>query len=321
MFEFINYLKLIATVLITNSHFGEIWPISALATGGLLGNVIFFAVSGFLLYDIRTNFFKWFSKRFFRVYPALAIFTTVAVLAGQFPLNSFSDAFKLFVYPTNYIFLVWLLVCYCIFYFVAYAGRKIRNLPEIAMTVLFFVWISVYVFFYDKTAYRVDNVSEPFILFLYMESMLMGALFKKCRKNFLGGVDLPFKIFVTVGCLAVYFISKVLFSKIEALLPLQIVNQFVILITLFAIFDLFMSSEHIFKKIPDKVNCVARHISNITLQIYVVQFVIIRDLDKFSFPFNIIAVVLAIIAVATVLYYIEFLIRKFIDFLQSKARK
>ena len=75
MFEFINYLKLIATALITNSHYGNIWPVSALATGGLFGNVIFLAVSGFLLYNIKTSFIKWFPKRFFRVYPALAIFT------------------------------------------------------------------------------------------------------------------------------------------------------------------------------------------------------------------------------------------------------
>ena len=41
MFEFINYLRAIATVLITNSHFANIWPVRELASGGLLGNVIF----------------------------------------------------------------------------------------------------------------------------------------------------------------------------------------------------------------------------------------------------------------------------------------
>ncbi len=58
MIAFINYLKLIATALITNSHFSDIWPISALASGGLLGNIIFFAVSGYLLYNIKLGFKK-----------------------------------------------------------------------------------------------------------------------------------------------------------------------------------------------------------------------------------------------------------------------
>ncbi len=321
MFEFINYLKLIATALITNSHFGSIWPISALAIGGLLGNVIFFAVSGFLLYNIKTNFLKWFPKRFFRVYPALAIFTTITVIVGQYPLNSFKDAFKLFVYPTNYIFLVWLLVCYCIFYFVAYTDRKINKFLETTMVVVFFVWILVYVLFYDKDVYSIDNVNEPFILFLYMESMLTGAWFKKGQKSFLGGVDLASKIFLTIGCLTFYFISKILFSKIEALLTLQIINQFIILITLFSVFDLFISLEQKFKNIPEKINCVVKHISNITLQIYVVQFVIIRYCEKLWFPLNLVVVISAIIVVATALYYLEVIIRKFIDFLLSKARK
>ena len=125
MFNFINYLKFIATVLITNSHFGEVWPISSLATGGLLGNVIFLAASGFLLYNIKLPFHKWFLKRFLRVYPVLLCYTLFTVLIGEYPLKSFGDAFKLLVYPTNYIFLVWLLVCYCVLYIVAYADKHI----------------------------------------------------------------------------------------------------------------------------------------------------------------------------------------------------
>ncbi len=321
MFEFINYLKLIATALITNSHFGNFWPVSALATGGLLGNVIFFAVSGFLLYNIKTSFIKWFPKRFFRVYPVLAIFTLFTVLIGEYPLNNLDDAFKLFVYPTNYIFLVWLIICYCIFYFVVYIDKKVINFLEITMAVIFLVWISVYALFYDKSEYRVDNVSEPFILFLYTESMLMGALFKKGRKNILGGIDLKFKIILTVGCMVVYFVSKIIFSRVESILPLQILNQIVILLAVFSLFDLFMSLEHVFKKIPEKLNLVVKHISNITLQIYLVQFVIIKYCDKLAFPVNLIVVTFAIIVVATLLYYIEVLIRKLIDFLRTKARK
>lgn len=243
------------------------------------------------------------------------------MIIGQYPLNSFKDAFKLFVYPTNYIFLVWLLICYCIFYFVAYTDRKINRFLETTMVVIFFVWILVYVLFYDKDVYRIDNVDEPFILFLYIESMLMGALFKKGHSKISVGMVRTSKIVIAFGCLAIYFVSKIIFSRVEAVLPLQIINQFVILITLFSVFDLFISLEQKFKNIPEKINCVVKHISNITLQIYVVQFVIIRYCEKLWFPLNLIVVVSAIIVVATALYYLEVIIRKFIDFLLSKARK
>lgn len=319
MFEFINYLKLIATALITNSHFGKIWPISALATGGLLGNVIFLAVSGFLLYNIKINFAKWFSKRFFRVYPALVMFTLFAVCIGEYPLNSFEDAFKLFVYPTNYIFLVWLIVCYCILYLVAFMDKKIKNFLEIAMAVILAVWILVYAIFYDKSVYSVDNVGEPFILFLYIESVLIGAFFKKHQSDF--GKFKISKLVITGGFLAIYFASKIIISRVAYLLNLQILNQFVILITLFLVFDLFMSVEPLFQKIPKKLNCVVKHISNITLQIYVVQFIVIKYCAEISFPLNLITVIIAIVLAATLLYYIEFLIRKAIEFICEKVKK
>lgn len=319
MFEFINYLKVLATVLITNSHFGDIWPVSAIATGGLLGNVVFFAVSGFLLYNIKTNFPKWFSKRFFRVYPALAIFTLLAVCIGEYSLTGLHDAVRLFVYPTNYIFLVWLVVCYCVFYPVAVVDKKKKHFLEITMSVIFVLWIVIYAVIYDKSSYTVDNVSEPFILFLYIESMLLGALFNK-YKSYFGKFRIS-KVFLTGTFFVIYAASKILFSKVAFLLPLQILNQFVILITLFFVFDLFMSMESLFKKIPKKVAGIVRHISNITLQIYVVQFVLIRYCSKIIFPLNLIMVTLAIIAAATVLYYVEAYARKAIGLMCKKTRK
>lgn len=44
MFEFVIYLKALATILITNSHFDTIYPISQLSMGGSIGNSIFFWV-------------------------------------------------------------------------------------------------------------------------------------------------------------------------------------------------------------------------------------------------------------------------------------
>ena len=112
MFNFVNYLRVIATVLITNSHFSNIWPISAMAAGGLLGNILFFAVSGFCLYAIKDKFLKWISKRVLRIYPAFIFVTLITVLLGFYKIQSFKDVVYLFIYPTNYVFIVWLMVCY-----------------------------------------------------------------------------------------------------------------------------------------------------------------------------------------------------------------
>ena len=65
----IAWLRILAMILITNSHFGGIYPKSSMAFGGLLGNIIFFAVSGYCLADIKEPFGKWYPKRLLRIYP------------------------------------------------------------------------------------------------------------------------------------------------------------------------------------------------------------------------------------------------------------
>ena len=51
MIFYITVLRAIAAILITNAHYTNIYPIEIIANGGLLGDVIFFAVSGFCLYN------------------------------------------------------------------------------------------------------------------------------------------------------------------------------------------------------------------------------------------------------------------------------
>ena len=310
MFNFINYIRVIATILITNSHFSNIWPISAMAAGGLLGNILFFAVSGFCLYLIKENFLKWFVKRITRIYPALIIVTLLTVFLGFYRLGSLNDAVRLFVYPTNYIFIVWLMVCYIPFYLLAVLDKKYNKTLEVSFIVVIALWIITYVFFFDKSAYTIDDVEKPFIVFLYFTSMIMGALFRKHYSKFT-----KFKatnvVFLGLS-LIVYFASKIAFSNGTLISSLQILNQVVILVALYFIVAVFISLESKLEKIPNKVNNVAKYVGGLTLQIYLVQFVIIRKFSSLVFPLNLVVVVLLILIFASLVYFAEQFIRKFI---------
>lgn len=46
MIFFITVLRALAACLITNAHYTGIYPIEIIANGGLIGDVLFFAVSG-----------------------------------------------------------------------------------------------------------------------------------------------------------------------------------------------------------------------------------------------------------------------------------
>ena len=310
MFNFINYLRVVATALITNSHFSEIWPISALASGGLLGNIIFFAVSGFCLYVVKDNFIKWYLKRFLRVYPVLVVVTLFTIVLGYYHVNSLKDILYLFVYPTNYFFIVWLMILYVPFYIFSFLDTKHKKTIELCLIGTIILWLLTYLLFVDKSTYSIDNVEKPFIMFLYFTSMLMGALFKKHFDKF---KKFKWSNVILLGVsTVVYFASKIAFSRFSGIASLQILNQFIIVIVLYFAFATFTSLETKLAKIPNKVNGAIKYFGGLTLQIYLVQFVIIRQFKSLVFPLNLAVVVLLILVFAALTHYVEYLIRKLI---------
>ena len=319
MFYFVCILRLLATALITNSHYSEVWPISALSFGGLLGNVIFFAVSGFCLYNVKDGFFRWYGKRFLKIYPVVAAFTLFTVLIGSYKLSSFSDFIRLFVFPTNYVFIVWIIVLYVPFYFIAKLDHKNSDTLKLTALCCAAICVAVYVFFVDKSRYSVDDVNSPFILFVYFISMLMGAWFNKKRDKF----DKFRPIHALCACfsLVLYFATKVLLVKFSVLYPVQIFNQATLLLALAFVFVLAMELEDVFKRLDRRVFAFVSAVSGMTLHIYIVQFVIIRRFSGIIFPLNLVVVTALILACAAALYYLEYYIRKGAMALCTKGKK
>ena len=87
----------------------------------------------------------------------MAIFTVTAVLFGNYPLTSGVEFFKLFIYPTNYPFLVWLMVCYALFYPLCRLDKKYKKTIEISFLSVVALWVIVYFAFVDKTVYHKLN--------------------------------------------------------------------------------------------------------------------------------------------------------------------
>jgi len=319
MYYFINYFRAIATVLITNSHYAGIWPIADLAAGGLLGNILFFAASGFCLYNVRESFPKWYLKRILRIYPVMIFFTLLTVLVGDYSLSSGEDAVRLFLFPTNYIFLVWLMLLYVAYYLVAWLRKHFDKTTEAVFLGVALVWIAVYFTCIDKSVYCIDDVGQPFILFLYFLSMLAGALFKKYAEKFKETRRL--NVVLLFASLIVYFGSKIAFSKIQVIVFLQILNQISILAVLYFMFAVFMGLEEKLKKAPAWLNKSVGFIASITLHIYIVQFVVIRRLEGLIFPLNFVATTAMILLLAAVLYFAEYFVRKGILCLIDKTKR
>mgnify|MGYP004498964457 CR=1 FL=1 len=317
MIFFITFLRALAACFITNAHYVGIYPTDLIANGGLIGDVLFFAVSGYCLYNIKKmSFLQWYGKRIYRIYLPVLIMTTVYFLLGAYNFKE-HNAVWWFLYPTYYHFVASIIVLYIPFYIFMRFDFFRNNLLKV-MIIIAVVWIVIYVSIYDKNYYHIDTVREPMIRFLFMESMLLGALFRQNDSN----IRNKFKIWyplAAIGAFFVYFTSKLLFSHRGNLAKLQILNQFAIFTLLIFIFITFAGLDSKLEKMPRYIKSIIGFLSSITLEIYLVQYVLIDLIRPIGhFPVNWIVLTASIIGVAFLLHIVCKLIYKLADIIIKK---
>ena len=303
MIFFIVVLRALAACLITNSHYTGVYPTDIIANGGLIGDVLFFAVSGYCLFNVKKSFPRWYGKRLARVYTPVLLITIVYFLFGCYTFSKEQKFLWWFVYPTGYHFVGSIVLLYIPFWFVG-KFEWLRSKLGWIMGLVAVVYLAVYLFFYDKSYYHIDNVREWMIKFLFFESMLVGAYFKKNQEKFHNKFHWWLPI-VTVAAFAVYFASKLFFSKYAAYSYLQILNQVLIFALLISIFWLFISLDSKLEKFPNFIKKIISFIAEMTLEIYVVQSVLINLIKPhLGFPLNWLAITASIIVAAFALHLV-----------------
>lgn len=176
---------------------------------------------------------------------------------------------------------------------------------------MFALQLILYFTVYDKSYYHIDNVREPMIWFLFLQSMLLGAYFRE--QDYVKSKKYNGAIFFLLICFVIlYFISKLLFVKYPHISGYQLMNQMILWIVLYFIFRIFMSFEDSFKNMSPRLLAIAKFLADHTLEIYLVQYVIIVKLNYGPFPINWLIVSFAIIVSAMVLRYVsQLILRRF----------
>lgn len=284
--------------------------------GGLLGDVIFFAVSGFCLYNIKDGFFKWYKRRVIRIYPKTWIMTTIFLLIGFYTLNNM-NIFQYYIFPTYYHFVGSIVFLYILYYIVI----KVKILNENLIKVIIGVGILqllCYIFLYDKSFYHIDVVREPIIRFLFFEAMLIGAMFRKNKEKYMNKNNTVNWIFLFIT-IVLYFGSKLIFTKMSSLASFQLLNQYILIICLYFVLRCFSGIDAKLERLPAKLKKTVIFLASITLEIYLVQYPIIPRLaDKVVFPINWIIITGTILVSATILHYS---VDKIIDLISKKGNK
>ena len=83
-----HFLRFVAICLIVNSHLDAYYPTPMLATGGMLGNSLFFMLSAFgLAISWRSHprpFSEWYGRRIRRILPPIWVFYALCMLPIAF---------------------------------------------------------------------------------------------------------------------------------------------------------------------------------------------------------------------------------------------
>ena len=138
--ESIDILKFMAVLFITNSHFDQQYVyFKELATGGAIGDALFFFCSGYTLFLGRLGRFDtWYKRRLRRIVPSVLVL--VLIYGYMSPQLGLPD---LIYYGANW-FIPCILICYIPLYFVRrYAMGKL-NMVYIATGILLLSWYGLF---------------------------------------------------------------------------------------------------------------------------------------------------------------------------------
>lgn len=314
--QFINLLRILAAVCITNSHFANVWPISGIASGGMLGDVLFFAISGYCLYRSEfkpQDFGRWYIKRIRRIYITVILISLLTCFFTGFP-SSASGWIHTFIYPTNYHFVASIMVLYIVYYVWMNLLKRWKISIGISAVAFSAVVLIIYVLTFDKSWYHIDVVENHFIRFLFFASMLLGAYFREREERtdnyFLKGVGKTSMICIVSVIL--YFAVRIAVPRF-GLFSIQFLTWIAILIALYWIFRWAGALELYLLRLPAEISRCMAFAAGITLQIYLVQFPIIESFEGLVFPLNLLIITIVIIATAVVVYLADYVIQKGID--------
>lgn len=301
IYQFINLIKAIASCLVANSHFDGIWPISALATGGSLGNCLFFAASGFLLGSIKQDFIPWYLKKLVRIYPAIWIITTISL----FFRNNLSLGGLLgeYFFSSHYWFLQALIVLYIPFYFVM-RGKLKEKLPFViaGVSVLYFI---CYFAFKDIHAWSIESAGR-FKWIFYFIVFLIGGGYSLRIKNHQKIPERRVSVCITLLAVVAFYGFKFVLDRKPALMPLQFLEQAFLGVFVYYLIPFLLNIEPGLKKVSKKKWWKAvTFMSSITLEVFLVMDYVIDYVEVCKFPLSLMSAVVGIVIGAWILHLIQ----------------
>jgi hypothetical protein len=308
---FIPYLKAIAVVLVINSHLSAFYPNPMYATGGALGNALFFAISGFCLVRIKSPFIKWYERRISRIYPQTIILAIIMLF-----INDMSKGFigltlrelLLVIWPTRYWFVGALALFYIPYYFfVKFYSKKVFLVSTLVLFILYIVfYLKMDTKFWIVESSDVTSITSYFRFIYYFFIFQLGAHFRLgIFPNVIKGTYI--NLALSIICVGFLYLTKYLMDKMIWSMHLQFVNQICVILFIVFILKFCYFKENNSKVqnniITDKLYLIASFVSERSLEFYLTHSILIRFVYYILFPFNVIVLILSVLFFTECMHY------------------
>lgn len=285
-----TFLRFVAILLITNSHLDKLYPVSAMATGGQLGNSLFFMLSGFGLaasYRKKGDVFgPWLQRRLSRIYPPVLLVTlTGALLTGAVFKWGGRDYLLHLLWPTEYWFIAAIVCFYIPFYWLMTHRSK-----SVFLWLIVFLYVPYFYFYLTALDLSRFSVEDGYFKWIfYFQVMLLGGFLAYRDDAARLFIPANWNLVMLVFLIAVYFAIKLFIAK-----NVLTEYQFVLHVLTFPIMVASLHTMHtrVIKQTLMQ-SAAAPYISLVagaTLEIYLLQKYVYGNpwILSLPFPFNII---------------------------------
>ena len=269
----IDFVKFVALFFVLNSHMemSYVGGAKSMATGGAIGDALFFFASGFTLFLGKDlDIANWYKRRINRIYPSLI---AVAIIGATiFGVNdSFADVFLAKKY--------WFIQCIFILYPFLFLAKKYVANHNLLLCILTPAIMAVYPFISKGSLFWGSGYYRWAIYLLFM---LLGAIMGKNREK-IRPMNFWLAILLTAVCIVVWYGLAYLLTTswllIVSVLPLMGVAVFMYYIG---------KSKPLGKLFHTKVGGpILITIGALCLESYLIQKMIITDRWNGLFPLNI----------------------------------
>lgn len=272
----IDILKCFAAILITNSHMELLYgKYSILATGGAIGDALFFFCSGFTLFWGRIGRFdNWYKRRINSIYPTIFAWAIIRAFIFQ------SD------YGMKHTILSgggWFVSCIMLYYIILYFIQ--RYCVAYLRWILFMVIIACGSWFVMADIPNDYNMygSGYFKWFHFFIFMLMGAMMgisQRCYKFHFAWDCM--KLIVCIGMFYACYACK----NMPEYNKLQMLTWFPLMGIVFYFYKI-CNCEILKQAFNHRIiGWLIKFIGGLCLEIYLVQYVLFTDKMNFLFPLN-----------------------------------